>query len=260
MTSLARHSLRRMLGLRRPLRYKLLPVGFATIAYLPAIAFLGVAALLPTALTGEFLPSPADFYGTILTSLILFTALAGPQALCPDRRHRTLGLYLASPLDRNTYLLANAGALFTVLFVVTLGPPLLIQLGLALLDVPGPALLLLLARVVAAGVALSVLLGMVGLAGASLTDNRGFAAAGVFVSLIGLGVVAGVLNEALDLPGWTEMLNVASLALEAAARLHGEEATIAGVSTPTIALGWSVWVAALTTLVATRYRRLAVIR
>lgn len=258
--ALGRHSLRRMLGLRRPFRYKLLPITFAGIAYLPAVAFLGVAALLPREFVGEVVPSPADFYGNILFALILFTALAGPQALCPDRRHRTLGLYLSSPLDRGTYLLANAGALFLVLFVVTLGPPLLIQLGLALLDVPGPALVVLVWRVVAGGAVLSLLFGSVGLAGAALTDNRGFAAAGIFITLIGLGIVSAVLTQALELPAAIRLLNLPLLGLEAASRVHGAEQELADMTTPVIFAGVVGWVGALGALVALRYRRLAVVR
>lgn len=260
MAALSKHTARRILGLRRPLRYKLMPLAFAGIAYLPAVAFLGLAALLPGELAGEVLPSDADFYGSIYVSLVLFTALAGPQVLCPDRRHRTLGLYLASPLDRTTYLLASAGALVGVMFVVTLGPPLLANVGFALLDVPGPSIPALLVRVLASGLVLSVLYGAVGIAGASLTDRRAFASAGVFIALIGLAIVAQVLTEALDLPAWTGMLDVASVGAELVARIHGETGDLDDVGVVALGGGAVVWVTALAAVVHTRYRRLAVVR
>lgn len=261
MLALGRHTVRRVLGLRRPLRHKILPVLIVGIAFVPAIVFLGGAVLLPGELADAVLPDAAAFYGSILVAVILFTALAGPQTLCPDRRHRTLGLYLASPLDRTTYLLANAGALVGVLFVVTLGPPLLVQVGFALLGMPGPALPLVLLRIVASGLVLSVLFGMVGIAGASLTDRRGFASAGIFLGLIGLGIVAGVLTAALDLPAVVQVLDVVALGTTLVFRIHGSGGgALPDVATPVLVLGTLAWVGGLAALVHWRYRRLAVVR
>lgn len=260
MLALGRHTARRVLGLRRPLRYKVLPVAFAGIAYLPAVAFIGLAAVLPDQLAGEVLPQAVDFYGSILVAVILFTAMAGPQVLCPDRRHRTLGLMLASPLDRTTYLLANAGALVGVLVVVTVGPPLLGQVGFALLDVPGPALLVVLVRVLASGIVLSVLYGMVGLAGASLTDRRGFASAGIFLVLVGLSVVTEVLREALELGDWVGVLDVANFGMVLVERIHGVGGGMSDVPTLLLVAAALGWVAVLGLVVHLRYRRLAVVR
>ncbi len=261
MVALGRHAVRRVLGLRRPLRYKIIPVVIAGIAYLPAIAFIGLAALIPQELAGEVLPSSWDFYGSIMVAVVLFTALAGPQTLCPDRRHRTLGLYLASPLDRTTYLLANAAALGTVLFVVTLGPPLLAQVGLALLDVPGPGLLVVLARAVASGAVLAVLFGMVGIAGASLTARRGFASAGIFLALLGLSIVSGGLTEALDLPAWVQVIDVVTLGTTLVTHIHGAHAgDLPDVGTAVLAFGALVWVVGLAALTHWRYRNLEVVR
>ena len=261
MVALGRHAVRRVLGLRRPLRYKIIPVVIAGIAYLPAIAFIGLAALFPGELAGEVLPSAPDFYGSIIVAVVLFTALAGPQTLCPDRRHRTLGLYLASPLSRTTYLLANAAALGVVLFVVTLGPPLLAQVGLVLLDVPGPGLVAVVVRALASGLTLAVLFGMVGIAGASLTARRGFASAGIFLALTGLSIVSQVLTEALELPAWLQMIDVVTLGIALVTRIHGAEVfDMRDVGTGVLALGALVWVGALAALVHRRYRTLEVVR
>lgn len=261
MLALGRHTVRRVLGLRRPLRHKILPVLIVGIAFVPAVVFLGAAVLLPEQLVDAVLPDAAAFYGSILVAVILFTALAGPQTLCPDRRHRTLGLYLASPLDRTTYLLANAGALVGVLLVVTLGPPLLVQVGFALVGVPGPALPLVLLRIVASGLVLSTLFGMVGIAGASLTDRRGFASAGIFLGLIGLGIVAGVLTAALDLPGIVQVLDVVALGTTLVFRIHASGGgALPDVATPVLVLGMLAWIGGLAVLVHWRYRRLAVVR
>lgn len=261
MVALGRHAARRVLGLRRPLRYKLIPVVIALIAYLPAVAFLGVAAVVPEEMANEVLPAPADFYGSILVAVILFTALAGPQTLCPDRRHRTLGLYLASPLDRTTYLAANAAALVVVLAVVTIGPPLVAQIGFSLLDVVGPSVVVVVARALASGAVLAVLFAMVGLAGASLTARRGFASAGIFLGLVGLTIVSQVLTQALDLPQWVQMIDVATLGIAVVARIQGAPAVdMPDVATAVLALGAIVWVVGLAALVHWRYRHLEVVR
>lgn len=260
MTALGRHTMRRILGLRRPHRYKILPVIILGIAYLPSIAFLGLAAMIPEQMADQVLSS-VDFYGSILVAVILFTALAGPQTLCPDRRHRTLGLYLASPLNRTTYLVTNAAALGAVLFVVTLGPPLLGQVGFALLDVSGPPLALSVLRIVASAIVLATLYGMVGIAGASFTDRRAFASAGIFLGLFGLTIASEVLRDALDLPGWVQLMDIATLGIALVNRIHAIEAVdLPDVATPVLVLGAIAWVVVLGALSHWRYRRLEVVR
>lgn len=254
------HTLRRMLGLRRPLRHKLLPLALATIAYLPAAAFLGVAALLPGELAGEVLPGPLEFYGFILTSVILFTALVGPQALSPDRRHRTLGILLASQVTRGVYLLATGGALLVVLLLVTLGPPLLVELGLASLGIEGPAVVVVLWRALAAGVVLAVMLGSVGLAVSSLTDNRGFAAAGTFLGLVGLGVGTEILDEALRIPEWMTMFDLVGLTVEVVTRIYRDVDDLAFLDGPDLLIGCAAWLTLLLGTVWLRYRRHGVAR
>ena len=51
-------------------------------------------------------------------------ASSPPRCSAPTAAPGMLGLYLASPLDRDTYLLAKAAAVGLVLSLVTLGPPL----------------------------------------------------------------------------------------------------------------------------------------
>ena len=127
-------SVQRALGLRRRFRYKVLPLVVAVIAYVPAIVFVGVAALVPDQIADEVVPLYGDYYGFVTAAILLFVAFVVPEVLCTDRQTGMLGLYLASPLTRDTYLAMKAAAVTSVLTVVTLGPPLLLLVGYSLLD------------------------------------------------------------------------------------------------------------------------------
>ena len=132
--SLIAHTLRRILGLRRAARWKILPYLAIAFAYLPAIVFVGVMALIRAAGTGgdladQFVPPYFGYYAVISLAIQLFVAFVAPEALCPDRRARVLSLYLASPLSRMTYVLAKALSVAIVIATVTIGPVLLMLIG-----------------------------------------------------------------------------------------------------------------------------------
>ena len=130
-------SVQRALGLRRRFRPRSCPLLVAVIAYVPAIVFVGVAALVPDADRGRGrCPTYGEYYGFITAAILLFVAFVAPEVLCTDRRTGMLGLYLASPLTRDTYL-AEGGRRASVLALVTIGPPLLLLIGYSLAG-PGP--------------------------------------------------------------------------------------------------------------------------
>jgi ABC-2 type transport system ATP-binding protein len=131
-------TLQRILGLRRGAKAKILPVLTIGIAYLPAIVVIGISVMFPKRLD-RILPDYYEYYGTVITAILLFVAFVAPEALCPDRRYKILGVYLSSPLSRLSYVVAKFAAVFTVLCGVTLGPVLLLVLGKSFLDA-GPAL------------------------------------------------------------------------------------------------------------------------
>ena len=189
-------TLQRILGLRRGAKAKILPVLTIGIAYLPAIVVIGVSVMFPKRLD-TFLPDYHEYYGTVITAILLFVAFVAPEALCPDRRYKILGVYLSSPLSRLSYVLAKFAAVFTVLCAVTLGPVVLLVIAKSFLDV-GPALVdlpVLLLRVFGAGIALSAFFSAVSLAIASMTDRKGFASAGFVLLSIVTQVVGAVLGR-----------------------------------------------------------------
>jgi ABC-2 type transport system permease protein len=223
--ALARHTTERIMGLKRPARYKVLPFAAVLLAYLPAVAFIGIVAIIPNGRIrlSQFVPGPGRYYGFVTAAIILFAALAAPEALCPDKRCRFLGVYLASPLNRSTYLLAKAIAVVGVLLLVTVGPPLLLLIGLALQN-EGPrgfaAFMGTLGQILGAGVALSLMFGAVSLAIPSLTDRRALASAGSLLLILGSGIIAMAVVFGLHGPKNLLALAISRLPFELALRIY----------------------------------------
>ena len=100
------------------------------------------------------MPLYGDYYGFVTAAILLFVAVVVPDVMCTDRQTGMLGLYLAAPLTRDTYLAMKAAAVTSVITVVTFGPPVLLLIGYSLLDL-GPGWprdgLVLVVRIVAAG-------------------------------------------------------------------------------------------------------------
>ncbi|MBW3555796.1 MAG: ABC transporter permease [Actinobacteria bacterium] len=268
MRSLMAHTLRRILGLRRPARAKVLPLMSIVFAYLPATVFLGVVALFGRfggrAQARQLVPDYADYYGFIVSAIVLFVAFAAPEALCPDRRSGVLSLYLASPLTRMTYLAAKAASVAIVIGAVTVGPLLLLLAGLTLQGVgpDGPIeVMKVLGRIVAAGVALAAVFTAISMAVASLTDRRALASAGIIFLLLGSGVVGGILVAGLGAPAEAFVVNVVRSSLEVVARIYGESDTrFAAVDTAVVAAGTAAWALTGAAVAVLRYRRLQVTR
>jgi ABC-2 type transport system permease protein len=263
--SLARHSMTRALGLRRTAWAKLLPIASVLIAYLPAAVFVGIAALLPEQVRNDtrIIPSYSDYYSFITAAIVLFVALVGPEVLCPDRRNGMLGLYLASPLDRTTYLLAKVLAVFPVLGFVTLGPPLLQLVGLQLADAgPGGAgdFALVLVRIVIAAVVVSVAYTTLSLAAAALTDRRAFASAGIILVLFATSITTNQFVKVSGADPHLLLLNLFFLPFELVSRVYGEAGTYPEIRTATLAAAEAAWVVLGAAVVWVRYRKLTVTR
>jgi ABC-2 type transport system permease protein len=188
-------SLQRVLGLRRGAKAKVIPVLTIAISYLPAIAFIGMASLLPDKLNGA-IPKYNEYYGFVVSAILLFVAFVAPEVLCPDRRYRILGVYLASPLTRRSYVVAKLASVLTVLAAVTIGPLLVLTIARTLLD-SGPApenLPVLMLRIIAGGALLSIYYGSLALAISSFTSRKGFASAGIVLLTVVTQAIGAVLG------------------------------------------------------------------
>ena len=263
--SLAIHSALRSLGLRRTVWAKLLPIATVLIAYVPAAIFVGVAAIIPDTITSrvDAIPKYADYFGSISAAILLFVAIVGPEVLCSDRKNGMLGMYLASPLTRETYLLAKVLAVVPVLALVTIGPQLLLLIGRTLVD-SGPDspgdFILLLVRAIVSGIIVSALYTAISLAAASLTDRRAVASAGVILMLLVSSGVTSALVENADTTRRIYLLNLFLLPFELVQRVYGERGTEPAIATSALAFACIAWVAGSAAIVMWRYRKLTVAR
>ena len=108
--ALLRDGLRRILGLRRRARRKVLPIVLLSIALLPAAFFVAFGVVV-----GE-LDVEAELFGHGLyfdltgAVALVFVALATAEALVPDRQYGTLQVYASRPLTTTDYLLGRVTA------------------------------------------------------------------------------------------------------------------------------------------------------
>ena len=239
------HSVQRALGMRRTIWAKVLPIATIAFAYIPAIVFVGIIALLPSSQTADLLlPSYGDYYTFVISAIMVFVALVAPEVLCTDRRTGMLGVYLAAPLDRDTYLLAKAASIATVLSIVCLGPPLLMLVA-NVLQSQGPEGIADIAdtawRVLATGVVLTLLFTGITMGITSLTDRKAIAAATIMLTfLVSLSITGSV--EAAGGASGVYAFAPTLLSLEMAQRIHGEYSPImTGVPDLTIWAAWAAW-------------------
>lgn len=131
---------RRVLGLRRSIRKKIFPWALFAIALLPAVVFVGLVFFTSQLAVSEVVDTPfanhASYFDLAAVSVLLFSALAGPELLIPDRTEGVLSVYASRPLTAGVYLAARAGALAIVLAGFMLLPQLLLYFGFAALQ-PG---------------------------------------------------------------------------------------------------------------------------
>ena len=265
--SVIAHTLRRILGLRRPTRSKVLPVLSIVFAYLPATVFVGIIALFGRfggrEQAREIIPEYSEYYGFIISAIILFVAFVAPEALCPDRRSRVLSLYLASPLTRMTYLLAKASAVAIVIMGVTVGPPLLLLIGL-MMQSAGPdgplEVIKVVIRILESGIFLALLYTSISMAIASLTDRRAVAAAATLFVLVGSAIVSETLIEGLGASLNLRALNLSGGPLELVVKIYGEQAVEVGAETWVMAVSFAAWIAGASAIAIVRYRKLQVTR
>jgi ABC-2 type transport system permease protein len=262
--SVSWESIRATLGLGRPARYKIFPAIAIVIAYLPAVVFIGIAVLIPgDIIDPQEVADYPSYYGFISLAIILFTALVAPEVLVSDRRNGMLAMYLSTPLDRRTYLLAKGLAVTSMLGLVTLLPPVLVLIGYSV-NGAGPddfgAWMGTLARIVLSGAAISAPLAAVSMAASSLTDRRAFAAIGIVMMILATPILASALVDGAELSPYIRLIDLFSVPFESVFRIFGDPGNFSEVATWAVYAGNLAWVTGGLAIVWWRYSKLVISR
>lgn len=220
-----------------------------------------------SAFASAFIPSYASNEVQVVLAVLVVACFVAPEVLCPDRRNGMLGLYLASPLDRFTYLWAKAQAILIVVGVVTIGPSLILLIGYSTQGY-GPEnaaeWFATFGRIIAAGLAISLLYTVISLAISSITSRKAVASAAFLGIVIGSSALAMYLVEAGGQSQYFVLFDLALLPYEAVFRIFDEPSQMAEgfgrLSDAAIFLGYAAWLVAGVGVIAWRYRRIEVSR
>ena len=266
-------SVRFTLGLGRPARHKFLPWLAVVIALVPAVVYVGIATVLDVDLiTEQILPDYHEYYGRILVALFFFCGIVVPEILVVDRRNGMLPLYLSTPLRRWSYLASKSVAVAVTLAVITVGP-LLFLLVAYTIEGSGPDglgdWLVVLVRILVAGVAIAATITAACLAISSLTDRWAFAAIGVILLLLGSILVTRVLVEVAELDARLYAFNLGEIGAALKDRIYGvgppvaldggeavQGQRISELSTNFVVAANAAWVLTGATVIWWRYRRI----
>jgi ABC-2 type transport system permease protein len=263
--TLAVFTARRVLGLGRGARHKVLPAITLVIAFLPALVSVAFSVIVEDIPVDDLI-SYGDYTFIVGSALALFASLIAPEALCPDRRSGMLGLYLAGPLDRNRYLAGKGLAVVAVMLLITVGP-LLFMLVAFVLAGHGPSagdIPTLLLRILASGVATALLYASLSMAISSFTTRRAAAAvATVLLLFVPVSVVRSAIESA-GAPNELDLLSFPFAAADLSYRIFGETPEdidpVTKLSTPLVAGGVGAVILAGALVCWLRYRRLEAFR
>ena len=269
VASLVRQSFRQAWGLGRPGRAKIVPLGLAAIAAVPAVVALGVSALAQQLGAGGAIEQASpirydSYYGLIAQVVFLFAAAQAPELLARDMRHRVLALFFSRALRREDYALGKLLAMGSAMLLLVLVPQALIFAGRALLasDIPSAVAddLPDVPAIAGQAVVTAALLGSLGLAIASFTPRRAFATAAIFAAVVVPLVAVAVIDEltAGDLAGPVSLLSPADLLEGANAFFFGAARAGPGDGLPAFAypVAAVVMAAIASAVLVARYRRI----
>ncbi len=261
--------IRRVLGLRRKARLKIIPWGLLSVGLIAAAVFIGIHWAIGNIEESlrEGVPTYGglfDFYSAIS---LLFMTLAGPLLLIPDRSRGVLSVYFSRPLTVDGYLVSKVGAFVTVVGAIYIVPQVVLHIGLALIASEGflPYMgdnLDILWKVPVTTVAFIGLNGAIVFILSAVIDRTGIAAAAFFGLLTAGGGIAARVAEA-SFPGarWTSLL-----AFDQHPRIIRDALFEDTVEYPAELAGFGVWASVAVVVVVVfvaivivrwRYRRLA---
>ncbi|CAN5820188.1 ABC transporter permease [soil metagenome] len=229
------HSVRTAYGLGRSARAKLVPMGLAAFAILPAIFALGVVVIVSqVGQAGAAIEaiSPirySSLFPLIGTLVMLFCAAQAPELFGRDQRQGVLPLYFSRAISRSDYALARSLGLVASVLLFVLVPQLILLAGRVLassdvlesLAVELPSM----PAAISGGLLMAALLSFVASAVAAFTPRRSYATAAIIGLFLVPSIVAGLLAELAD-----GALLQAGVLLSPGDVLEGANAALFGVS------------------------------
>jgi len=262
--------IRRVLGLRRKARRKVMPWGLLFIATVPTIVAVGVSFMIPAGAEDaiDLAGQNSEFFLLAGTITMLFTALAAPELLVPDRKEGVLSMLSSRPLTAADYLGSRFASLVTVVGAFMIMPQLVLYFGQAASDPDGFFQGLVdaadtLPKIVAVAGVYAVAYVPLGFVIASLSNRKAIATASYLAVMIALTAFAEALVRESSITGgrWMALLAPINTADAANVWIFGgsnpESLLVAADIEPAIGLLALVVIGALLSLFALqRYRRL----
>lgn len=198
------YSLRSAFGIGRSGRAKVVPIGLAILATLPAVISIAVRAFAAQAGAGAEVEQIdpirySSYYGYISTIVMLFVAAQAPELLGRDQRYHVLSLYFSRALLRIDYVAAKAAAFATAILILILIPQAVIFVGLVISNADVVAALGdnvgSIGPVLAVAAVIAGLLGSIGIAISAFTPRRAYATAATMAVFIVPSVVADLVTR-----------------------------------------------------------------
>lgn len=220
--ALARYSMARAIGIRRPWTAKIIPMLIYAAALIPVLLAIGIKAFVPAF---SFL-TYGEYFGAIIILEGIFVALIAPELVSTDRHDRLLPLYFSRPIGRNAYVVAKLLAAGLLTLSISLLPVVIMWIGNGLLA-RDPALAFReglddLGRIVVAGVLIAFYLGAIGLAISSFTGRKSVAVGVIVLGFVISESLAAALAQALqDQPAVEKWVFVISPARSIASMVNG---------------------------------------
>ncbi len=192
MSAVVRDGLRRVLGLRRKGRRKILPWTLITMMLISVAVLSGLHYAANrvgvTDLVADELPHAREYFEFISRVALLFVAFATPELLVPDREQGVLAVYLSRPLRTVDYLAAKGISLGILILGFLLIPQTIFHLLLGVFSPDGFTTYMVdnldvLWQVPAASLVYFLGFASVALIAATLIPRVGFAA-GIFLGVM----------------------------------------------------------------------------
>ena len=207
--------IRRVMGIRRKARRKIMPWGLLFFAIVPPIVAIGIGFLVPAGSPEaiDLASQNSEFFTISGTIVLLFTALAAPELLIPDREDGVLSMLSSRPLTPIDYLGTRFASLATIVGAFMIVPQLLLYVGQAGTDPDGlfqgfinaadtlPKIFVVAAIYTIAYVPLGFVV-------ASLSKRKAIATAGYLAIMIALSVFSEAIVREANISGgrWLALL------------------------------------------------------